>query len=118
MDNTVVIGFLAWLVPAILLGFISLVFWSVKHRIQKVDYLEQKLTSHGGKIEHLENTSVTVEQVRSIIHQSNEPLRTSMQSLESTISTQTATINTVLQQLAERKGYDNALKEIGERYGK
>lgn len=118
MDSSVAVGLLTWLVPVVIISIISFVGWAIRHRIQKVDELENKVSQHGGKIEYLENTAVTAEQVRSILHQSNEPLRLSMQSLESAISEQTATINIVLQQLAERRGYEVALKELGERHGK
>lgn len=112
MSSATVIAFLTWAVPLLLISIMGLIVWLVKQRIQKADEIESKVLSHSGDIEHLKNTTVTAEQVRSIIHQSNEPLRVSLQGLESVISKQSNEINAVLQHLAERKGYETAMREI------
>ena len=112
MDSTTIMSLLTWAVPLLLISVMGLIVWLFKQHIQKADDIESKVLSHAGDIEHLKNTSVTTEQVRSIIHQSNEPIRVSLQGLESVISKQSNEINTVLQHLAERRGYDTAMREL------
>lgn len=105
METTIIsiLGWVGGLLGASLLGFVS---WTVRKNLTQVE-------NHEIRIERLEGSTVTADQVRSIIHQSNEPLLQTLADLKKDISVNTQTMNLVLQEIAERRGYEKAMKEIG-----
>lgn len=85
--------------------------WQSKQTIGKV-------SDHDIRIVRLEEKSVTPDQVRSIIHQSQEPVRQSINVLTDQIALNSKLMQDVLLQLAREEGRKQALKDLQDAQGK
>ena len=103
-----VLSILSWLAGFTVVTFVGFLVWIARNKFTQVD-------DHESRINRLEVNSVTPEQVRSIVHQSNEPLMQALADMKKDINGNTQTMNMVLQELAEQKGYEKAMKEMRER---
>ena len=97
-------------VSILVMGVIGFLGWLVRRKFSQVD-------NHEIEIQRLKESSVTADQVRSIIHQSNESIRSDMAIIRSDLLANTHSMNLVLQQLAKKEGYDEAMKELREKNG-
>lgn len=79
--------------------------WQSKQTINKV-------ADHDVRIVRLEEKSVTPDQVRSIIHQSQEPVRQSITVLTDQIALNSKLMQDVLLQLAKEEGRKQAIQEL------
>lgn len=95
----------------ITLSFTLLSGWWVWWQRKTQTTVEQ----HDQRITRLEEKIVTAEDVRSIVHQSNEPLKSSINSLATSLSDNSKLIQDVLLRLAEKEGYERAKKDLERR---
>lgn len=91
-------------IGAALIGFI---FWIAKKYINQID-------NHGTRLDKVESNMVTAEEVRTIFHQSNETMKIQLSEIQNSLAQSTAIQNSILQKMAEREGYERALKESRE----
>ena len=103
-----IIPVLGWIGAAICASILAFIGWQMRNKFVQVD-------THEVEISRLKESAVTADQVRSIIHQSNEPLMLAIADMKKDINGNTATMNLVLQELAEQKGYEKAMRELRER---
>lgn len=103
-----IVPILGWVATALGGAILAFLGWVGKKKYDQVD-------NHEIRISRLEETNVTPEVVRSIVHQSNEGLRQSILDVQAILNSNTQVMNSVLQEIAERKGYEKAMKELRER---
>lgn len=75
---------------------------------------DKTVEQHDQRITRLEENIVTAEEVRSIVHQGNEPIMALISSLRDKQSESNAQVQGILLAQAERKGYEQALKDAKE----
>jgi hypothetical protein len=73
---------------------------------------QSTVENHDQRITRLEEKMVTADEVRSIVHQGNEPVMAQLQELSSRSAENNANISALLLRFAEREGYEKALKEL------
>ena len=69
---------------------------------------------HDTRLTRLEENVVTADEVRSIIHQGNEPIMALITSLRDKQAESNAHVHNILLAQAERTGYEKAIKEFKE----
>jgi len=86
--------------------------WILRNKFVQVDKNTQDII-------RLEENAVNAEQVRIIMYEGNEPLRQSLSSLETQLAAIVQVNNSMLQELAAKRGYDQAMRDEREKqYGK
>ena len=83
-----------------------------------VTYWQRKtqtaVEQHDTRLTRLEENIVTADEVRSIIHQGNEPIMALITSLRDKQAESNAHVHNILLAQAERTGYEKAIKEFKE----
>ncbi len=112
MSNELTYEILSWVFGAGGLTVLGAFGWYLKNKFTQVDKHEVRLSLNEDEIKRMREAMITLEQVRSIIHQSNEPILQTLSALEMTINRNTQTSQEMLQELSERRGYEKAMKEL------
>lgn len=95
-------------VALIILAISTLVGWWVWWQRKTQSTIE----IHDQKITRLEAERVTADDVRSIVHQSNEPLLSAINGMRDNLTQNSSLIQDVLLHNAKKEGYETAMKEL------
>jgi len=73
---------------------------------------QNTVEKHDTRITRLEENIVTADEVRSIVHQGNEPMITALNTLREELAKNNSQVQTILLTQAERRGYEQAIEKI------
>lgn len=90
---------------AISTGLLAFIGWLIREKFAQID-------NHETRISRLEDSFVSADKVRNIVRTSVHPLEESVAALHTNIINNTTVMNGVLQEIAERRGYEKARKEL------
>lgn len=112
MESNLIYDIFSWIGGISGVSVLAIFGWYLRRKFTQVEDHEVRLSLNEDEIKRMREAMITLEQVRSIIHQSNEPLLQSLLSVESNLNSNTQTMNIMLQELSERRGYEKAMKEL------